>query len=291
MKDFNMPHVLRYQNEEGKRVKIESVRQITLENLYSFVTNPLIADENTTKDKLSLIYWGCLKDPSTLYLANNYGSRCAILLDYDKDITIADFIESFGNQFKYYIYTSWSHSSELNKFRVIIPLSSPFAMNEGIKNAILSKFTGVDRSTCDNRGFYIPCKRNEEYQWHVSNGPVTSVFEMFGDLDADKYFDDLFNESLNPKKLEEVKVSNSPKFHDIVLESITRELDTIPRVTTGDRYVEIRRLLWKMLKKIDNSGNFVFSVSECTSLILNHTNDKAIRALCNSSARNARRVR
>lgn len=83
---------------------------------------------------------------------------CAIVLDFDDgDATFDGFIDQYKN-FKYFIYTTASHTKAKEKFRVVIPLSKWYSY-EAVAVYVKSKFNHIDQSTTDRgRRFFWPSK-------------------------------------------------------------------------------------------------------------------------------------
>ncbi len=91
-----------------------------------------------------------------------------LLLDYDNlETDIQETLESIQNRFaayKFYIYTSFSHTTEKNKFRVILPMSEKLSKEDGLilfsgdsKGLRESIFGGCDpRSFLLSQTFYVP---------------------------------------------------------------------------------------------------------------------------------------
>lgn len=178
--------VLRYKNIPGKTVTITDRLDVTLDDIEWLVKNPNVdslkyySSKDECKSNQNLLYWGDVLDHNNTNIKNNYGKRSAIILDYDGDIEIDDFIIKFNGKFKFYLYTSISHNSDVHKFRVIIPTLEPFTMTRYHKIVFQRCFPNTDRSTFDNRGFYEPVKINSYYGYYISEGPVFDLDKKLG---------------------------------------------------------------------------------------------------------------
>lgn len=89
--------------------------------------NKILLKESKSKDDSYLISEGY--SDSELY-SRNYSSQSkdsfryvdSIILDIDDGITIEEFTEQY-KEYDFLLYTTWSHTNDHHKFRVIIPLS------------------------------------------------------------------------------------------------------------------------------------------------------------------------
>lgn len=286
-----MPIILKYYRVDNARQSISSIETIDIKWIENLVTNPIIATELSTKENTPMIYWGTRINDSSMWLAANYGTRCAIILDYDKNVQIEEFISEFGNKFRYYLHTSWSHSKELHKFRVIIPVKEPFDKTDEFVRGVKSMFNGVDTCTSDCRGFYAPINRGE-YRYHISTGPVLTMPEILGDHMKEPVvdeFDRMWDEAQNQNtfiRTVEYSEEAAEAYKNKVMESMESDLNSVSRQESGDRYTELRRIQWKMFQKRNpTTREFVFEEEEIRRLILSHTDDQRIRKLLKSSAR------
>jgi len=95
----------------------------------------------------------------------NFVRRCkenvlelhGIVLDVDDSMNIAD-IQSKLDGLEYLLYTTFRHTAEHNKFRVIIPFSKPLLAQDiaGRQDSIMETFPGVDRASFSvSQSFYF----------------------------------------------------------------------------------------------------------------------------------------
>ena len=118
----------------------------------------------TIKFNTPLIYPYTVIDPNGKLISDNIKSLEMLVLDIDSGCKIETFIE-MNKGFDYYLYSTVTHRvTGFDKFRVIIPLSSPMPIDEAIsrKKAIMDRFsingcTYLDDSfLAKGRGFVIP---------------------------------------------------------------------------------------------------------------------------------------
>lgn len=170
------------------------------------VSNPPdpISDE---KNEQYLIYWGERIDDSISRIASNWGIRCAIILDYDgslvdDEVKFDDFYMKYNGKFEFYMHSSWNDVIKgVDKYRVIIPVQNRYYMNPALKNVLLRIFNGCDKSTFDNRGFYIPVARFN-YRFAISKGKILDV----------SCFDDLVNKEIeadHARQIEEARIRDA----------------------------------------------------------------------------------
>lgn len=130
--------------------------------------------------------------------AKNVIDSSMLILDYDDGTSIADVLEQLVD-YKHIGYTSFSHTPEHNKFRVIIPLTQPIPANLMMKTkdsehsvlpALFDIFGHIDLTTFDSsRAFFMPscpieraqyaqswCNDGKEFDW--TELPVTVTFKQ-----------------------------------------------------------------------------------------------------------------
>lgn len=88
---------------------------------------------------------------------NNVLELHGIVLDVDEDMTIAD-IQKYLDGVEYLLYTTFRHTKERNKFRVVIPFTQPLLADDiaGRQASIIDTFPGVDNASFTvSQGFYF----------------------------------------------------------------------------------------------------------------------------------------
>lgn len=195
--------VLSYRKIEEEAQHVESECELDLEQIEQLVSNPPdpISED---KNEQYLIYWGERIDDSISRIARNWGIRCAIVLDYDgslveEEVKFDSFYNKYNGKFEFYMHSSWNDVIKgVDKYRVIIPVQNTYYMNPALKNVLLRIFAGCDKSTFDNRGFYIPVAR-PNYRFAISKGKILDI----------SCFDDLVNKEIeadHAKQLEEARI-------------------------------------------------------------------------------------
>lgn len=173
-----MSEVLKYRKIEGHRTQIEEIlTDVQLEDIVDIVSNPSDPIDGE-KDEQYLLYWGSQKDSNNLYIKENYGERCALVLDYDDSVGFDEFHARYNGKFQYYMHSSWNDIVKgVDKFRVIIPLAETFWMSRALEAVLLHVFDGVDSTCFGNRGFFMPVKR-PNYRYAISNGEILSIHKF-----------------------------------------------------------------------------------------------------------------
>lgn len=101
-----------------------------------------------------------------------------LVLDYDDGvITPQNFVERFG-AFEFHLHTSFSHTPEVPKFRVIMPLEAPLSVEQLSvirKTDLAEKLFGPVDKTCfeASRYFFKPgvsCRNPNDYFTHSNSG-------------------------------------------------------------------------------------------------------------------------
>ena len=223
--------VQRYYRVEGAPQTVDIRLDLDHSNMMKLIENPikknlaLYDDIDSAKSSVPLFYYGELKDRSTIYLKDNYGIRTALVLDYDKNITIGEWYEANKNKFRFYLHTSFKHSEENHRFRVIIPTMQNFYMTAELKKCLFEDFPNVDSSTFDNRGFYIPACYTNNYAYLYNEGAILNLGREYAD------------------RIQRI-VNSYPVIDDI------KQTDAI--ITDDDRLVYANRILDKARDKMDS---------------------------------------
>ena len=123
------------------------------ENLIPLLMKPRVVTHKTDVKLIS----GCSFSGDT---RNNQcvDMRHLLLLDFDDGTHYNWFISTYL-EYEFVVYTSFSHSKELPKFRVVIPLEVPVDAIEfsNAKKTLLGIFPGVDEASfVSSQAFYVP---------------------------------------------------------------------------------------------------------------------------------------
>lgn len=142
----------------------------TLKDIVNRVEKPMILEN---KDDNYLWCFGDCLDPEKGHQKENIVNKSKFfMVDYDNGYTIKDFCEEYKDYF-YILYTSFSHTKEHNKFRVIMFGNYETPLNEDEQSIILNEcFRNADRTTFQpNRIFYMPAhKEGAEYEYKLNFG-------------------------------------------------------------------------------------------------------------------------
>lgn len=109
---------------------------------------------------------------STYDLIPNTVRRCSenvisidgIILDVDEKMSIDDLIKKLPEEMEYVLYTTFRHTPEHHKFRVVIPFSEPLIAEDiaGRQESIMEYFPGVDNcSFTQSQSFYFHSGKTE----------------------------------------------------------------------------------------------------------------------------------
>lgn len=158
----------------------------------------------------SMNSWKSIDDPTAITKTTKYGRKfvsktahnvvsvSCLVLDYDDGITIEEVQEQLVG-LMHIGYTSYSHSPEHHKFRIVIPLTQPIPADlikkpkdseRTILPALVDMFGGIDITTFDcARSFFMPScpidklgqaeswvNCGEAFDWTVL--PVTTTFKQ-----------------------------------------------------------------------------------------------------------------
>lgn len=249
--------VLSYRKIANDKQHIESECELDLEQIVQLVSNPPdpISDE---KNEQYLIYWGERIDDSISRIASNWGIRCAIILDYDgslvdDEVKFDDFYMKYNGKFEFYMHSSWNDVIKgVDKYRVIIPVQNKYNMNPALKNVLLRIFKGCDKSTFDNRGFYIPVARFN-YRYAISRGKILDI-SCFDDL-VNKEIEAEHARQLEKARIREAKMAKygdtygSDEHKENWIRIVREDLSSFSWGLDGSgRYAKIRDTIYSMQK-------------------------------------------
>lgn len=160
---FDIP-ILQVPNRYGKvliedKVKLQDIIE-SIDPKYGHVRT--LNDKNTN----DMFCFGTCENPDLGRTISNIKTKSKFfMVDYDNGYTIEQFEKDYKDYF-YLLYTSFSHTKELNKFRVIMFGNYDKPLNDRQQKTILSHaFRNADQTTLQpNRFFYLPAhKENGEY--------------------------------------------------------------------------------------------------------------------------------
>lgn len=154
--------------------------------------------EGVEKDKLPLVNgW-----TNTTGKRDSKAISClsCLFLDYDSGYSISEFMRKYY-KFRFYLYTSSSHTPQKNKFRVIIPLEEEITVldyEDSIKKALPRYFPECDPTAFYlDHFFYIPAKRENEYIYKINYG---RLFNIKSDLKNQILQEKIFNQDKKIKQ-------------------------------------------------------------------------------------------
>ena len=102
-------------------------------------------------------------------LNQSFESTEYLVLDYDGGYSIEEFLSRYAG-FKFFLHTSFSHTKEQNRFRVIMPLDGSVTKAELLALKKSPLFPGIDPKSFEiSRFFLYPCMR-PDYFFKVNEG-------------------------------------------------------------------------------------------------------------------------
>ena len=99
---------------------------------------------------------------------SNVKSITGIVLDIDEDKSIEQAIDLLDG-IEYVLYTTFRHTTEKHKFRVVIPFSRPLLATDiqGRQQDIINTFPGVDNASFTvSQSFYFHSGKNDNITYH-----------------------------------------------------------------------------------------------------------------------------
>ena len=162
-----------------------------------------------------------------------------MVLDWDSNKSIKE-VEELFKDYEYVIYTTFNHSPEKDKFRVVMPFDRMMTKEEFYKKlpSIEAKFPGVDKASFSvSQAIYFHSGKNKEYAYsNYNKGKFLTVDE----------FDDVIQE--------EIIVNSTPwtEFSDdqykLYKEAVLRSLATCSDVRRGGGDALTLALICKSVK-------------------------------------------
>lgn len=217
-----MKCLVKSKNETGF-VTVEDI------NLLHFLQNP----STSPKDKLPLWRFCTLKKDAPLRAnQDNYDTIHMLILEIDKGYTIQA-IESKASEFAYAIHTTSSHTPEVHRFRLMLPLDmdypDSFWRENNIKRALIQKFAKFDNSTFSNYQKIPALPANPaDYYYNIHKGRrfgYEDIKQIVEGLELDEHINQQFANSKNPLKLLDLTKQNSPDAY--IDQHVIQKLDSI----------------------------------------------------------------
>lgn len=222
---------------------------------------------------------------------DNMRQFTALQIDFDDNIVrIEDFCKSYKD-ITFYLYTSFRHSEQHHKFRVIIPLDAPYG-NKLLtcsvnKELLLSMFIGCDKSTINSfRKQRIPAldpNNSGAYRYVINEGKQFSLPFNILVSNYNAYIKQISQKEHiiddNTNVLDdwyyEIKGLYVPKptnIKDNVRKSVINDMNDLPWGNRGTGIVHYT--LCKLYGKLKMAG---FSSSEAETIMLNETPFDAVK--------------
>ena len=176
-------------NHYDRRIDQRNKRLYTLDDWATLVQNPV-----ETADKSKSVYFYPFIHSGNWALKKHALALTHLVLDVDYNYTIDQFIAD-EHPFAYVLYSSYSHTDEHHKFRVVIPLAKPISLLQfdtpWFRLWAMRKFPYNDPATLKYQGFYIGATRSlSDYRYHVNRGPVLNLGDYKNEFSEIKKFTD-----------------------------------------------------------------------------------------------------
>lgn len=229
---------LKLQIMQDRFVKTTYMQEIDIEHM---IENPAIGIE-----KDDLVMFNCWINETGIRDSKNITSLSTLVLDYDCGFSIAEFMMRYY-KFRFYLYTSSSHTPQKNKFRVIIPLEREILINEYTKEmrlALEKYFKECDKTAFyKDHPFFIPAKKEEnEYIYKINYGRLFDIEKELRNLISIEKMKTVDNTIRNDRS--EMYRKSNTTFKDLTNE-ITKKFYDGLKEADGERYVAIFKLVGK----------------------------------------------
>lgn len=213
-------------SKQSKMVEVDAVE---------LISNPV---EGVEKNNLPLMN-GWVNETG-IRASTNLKTLQFLFLDYDGTLDIGSFYFKYW-RYKFYLYTTSSHTPEKNKFRVIIPLENCCDIadyTKEIRTTLEYKFPEADPTGFYiDHFFYIPAKQEytQEYIYKINSG---RKFNIVSDLE---------------KELKQVKIFKA--FKDIKDEQA--KMYRKDNKQFRDYSDDITKMFYDILNGGDGSGRYI----------------------------------
>lgn len=218
--------------------------------------------------------------------SENYDKILALELDFDGTVSIKEFEEKY-KKFEFFLYTTSSHSSVNNKFRVIVPLAFPvvFSIYQDriMKECLVRFFEGIDKS-CFANFHNVPNKpqtEGEQYYYKINLGEKFS-FELLRKEYKRIQRKEQHKQMMKPEQPKNMTEHQRNCYKNAALVNLKKELSEIPAYKNGSRYNSLCSVTGKMCSAKYPEGEFLFELVEIKEWILGHTHDRRVESMIES---------
>jgi hypothetical protein len=212
-------------------------------NLHGFIMQQLQHPQKIN-DKLDAFMWNFAQTDDKIsndFIRVEFNKKIThtrmLILDYDGTMDPQDFLNRFKD-FKFYLYTTISHTDEIPKFRVLLPLNKKLTkeMFDNLRHNITvsEKYFGVidPRSFVISQGFYVPCVRpGQTLMYHYNEGNLFWFKEEDDELlnISNVRISEILNAELNSKNITatkyERKAADEIKNYDQYLKTSLKNIE------------------------------------------------------------------
>lgn len=169
-----MEHTVLNKKEDGRLFNLAEFKSLNnptveLGRIYKYIDG--VRDPEGTFDVIPGTVRRCKENVVALW---------GIVLDVDENKTIEQTIDWLGD-IEYVLYTTFRHTPEKHKFRVVIPFSEPLLAEDinGYKDSIMNKFPGVDAASFTvSQGFFFHSGNNDPIAYH-NQGMIINPYDYF----------------------------------------------------------------------------------------------------------------
>ena len=223
---------------------------------------------------------------------DNYDMVHAIFLDYDGHLFIHKFMEL--NQHWAYLYTTSSHTEEVHKFRVIVPLVEPIpwsVYHHPATKAFLTDLYNIEDTTCFCNWHKTPTTPRDGvsmYKYGIYREPRLGLLPHNGDIgrqlaSAIVAYDARIAEKATARKIRRKTYKSSivgnQRYKIKVRQSIEAKLNSIPSNRTGHRYRDLQTSVANASLVEYPGGGYIFDKYEFEGLLPRYLLDDKVRKL------------
>lgn len=186
-------------------------------------------------------------------ISENMDTLDMLFIEFDDGRTYESFIKEFGS-FQFALYTSWSHTEDNHRFRVLMPLETPlknaYLESKHLRNWLAMQFRGCDTSAFHRFHMQIVPVLRPGYKYHINESEQKFVIPR--EVIDQTWLDHLTDKRREAEELKQMElrgehysVENSPSVVHYLTTSYTKMSGN------GDSSISLYRALYACIRAND----------------------------------------
>lgn len=226
----------------------------------------------------------------------NYNKCHALIIEFDNKegpyVSIDEFAKKYEH-LEWILHTTSSHTAQVNKFRVILPLDVPVEYgtwrNVHVKEEMKLYFEGIDPSSFSNFQ-KIPAypSNKSEYRYLLNRG-VKFSYSMIRDAVLARVEEEKVKEQSRLQKIANIPIDrefNYEAYKEKVIDNLTKKYGGCGARETGHRYTDLCSYCGSMTNAKYPDGSYIFDDPEILSAIKQECNQPNVMKMARTFCRN-----